>query len=387
MTAVLENGTVAELHVDDLNVSHYHVGDIYIGRVKNIVKNIQAAFIEIQPGVECYYRISDNPDPVFTKKLGKKPLCIGDELLVQIEREAVKTKVPTVTSNLNLTGKYAVLTHGNRQIGVSAKLPKELRQTFKDTFQSYAGDAYGFIIRTNAAALTVEELGEELDSLRASYEQLTMLAMSRTCFTCMKQSPREYLTELRNIYQDALTEVIVEDEELYEETEKFLREEQPEDLGKLVRYDDPLLPLHKLYSVEHVLQEALKERVWMKSGAYLVIQPTEALTVIDVNSGKCVLKKADSQAFYKINKEAAREAARQIRLRNLSGIILIDFINMKDEMEQQELLNYFSGQLKADPVRADVVDMTKLQLVEVTRRKVRKPLHEAWPLKRSGNYE
>ena len=352
VTAVLENGTVAELHVDDLNVSHYHVGDIYIGRVKNIVKNIQAAFIEIQPGVECYYRISDNPDPVFTKKLGKKPLCIGDELLVQIEREAVKTKVPTVTSNLNLTGKYAVLTHGNRQIGVSAKLPKELRQTFKDTFQSYAGDAYGFIIRTNAAALTVEELGEELDSLRASYEQLTMLAMSRTCFTCMKQSPREYLTELRNIYQD-----------------------------------DPLLPLHKLYSVEHVLQEALKERVWMKSGAYLVIQPTEALTVIDVNSGKCVLKKADSQAFYKINKEAAREAARQIRLRNLSGIILIDFINMKDEMEQQELLNYFSGQLKADPVRADVVDMTKLQLVEVTRRKVRKPLHEAWPLKRSGNYE
>lgn len=383
VSSVLENGKIVELHVERPDETQFHVGDIYIGKVKNIVKNIQAAFIEIQPGVECYYQMNDNPSPIFTKKIGKKPLCIGDELLVQIEREAVKTKVPTVTSNLSLTGKYIVLTHGNTQIGVSSKFPKEQRTLWKKALADYANSSYGFIVRTNAAQLSLAELKAEIDKQIAAYEQLKLLAQSRTCFSCMKQAPREYLAALKNIYQDGLQEILIEDAQLFDEVFQFLKEEQQEDTKKLIRYEDSLLPLHKLYSVEHVLEEALAERVWMKSGAYLVIQPTEALTVIDVNSGKCVLKKNDPDAFYKINREAAAEAARQIRLRNLSGIILIDFINMEASEEQQELLSFLKNQLQTDPIRTDVIDITKLQLVEVTRRKVRKPLHEVRQKRRS----
>ena len=360
VSSVLENGTIVELHIEKPDSRQFHVGDIYIGRVKNIVKNIQAAFVEIQPGVECYYQMTDNHFPIFTKKIGKKPLCIGDELLVQIEREAVKTKVPTVTSNLSLAGKYSVLTHGNTQIGVSSKFPKEQRTLWKEALADYANSSYGFIVRTNAASLSLAELRSELDKQIGAYEQLKVLAQSRTCFSCMKQAPREYLAALKNIYQDGLQEILVEDAQLFDEVFQFLEEEQPEDTSKLIRYEDSLLPLHKLYSVEHVLKEALAERVWMKSGAYLVIQPTEALTVIDVNSGKCVLKKNDPDAFYKINREAAAEAARQIRLRNLSGIILIDFINMKVLKEQQELLSFLKDQLQKDPIRTDVIDITKL---------------------------
>ena len=152
-------------------------------------------------------------------------------------------------------------------------------------------------------------------------------------------------------------------------------------MEKLRLYEDKILPLHKLYGIEAHLDNALRERVWLKSGAYLVIQPTEALTVIDVNTGKCISKKKDDEAYLKINLEAAKEAARQIRLRNLSGIILVDFINLSKEEYMDELLRVFRQELQKDPIATSLVDVTKLQLVEVTRKKVRKPLHEivtAW---------
>ena len=165
---------------------------------------------------------------------------------------------------------------------------------------------------------------------------------------------------------------------MYEEIKEFLEEHQPEDLEKLRLYSDKLLPLYKLYSIEKHVENALKERVWMKSGAYLVIQPTEALTVIDVNTGKCIDKKRDDRAYLKINIEAAKEAARQIRLRNLSGIILIDFINLSSKELMDELMEYFGKELRRDPIATTLVDITKLQLVEVTRKKIRKPFHEAF---------
>ena len=132
-----------------------------------------------------------------------------------------------------------------------------------------------------------------------------------------------------------------------------------------------------MYNIEKCISNALKEQVWLKSGAYLVIQPTEALTVIDVNSGKCISKKQDLEAIFKVNREAALECARQIRLRNISGIILIDFINMDDAEYMKRLLELLERELSKDPVVTNLVDVTKLQLVEITRKKVRKPLHEA----------
>ena len=382
VTTVLENEKVVELHVSN-NEEHDTVklGNIYVGRVKNIVANINAAFIEVAPGVECYYAIGDNPTPIFTKKIGKKPLCIGDELLVQISKEAVKTKAPTVSSKLNLTGKYAVLTYGDTRVGASAKLAKEEKMRLIELATEYATSEFGIIMRTNAKDAEAALVHAELTKLCKEYQVLREQASTRICYSCLIGAPKEYLSELKNIYQEGLTDIIIEDKTIYGEIKSFLIKEQPEDIDKLRLYEDKLLPLHKLYGIETHLANALKERVWLKSGAYLVIQPTEALTVIDVNTGKCVSKKKDDVAYLKINMEAAKEAARQIRLRNLSGIILVDFINLSKEEYMDELLRVFRQELQKDPIATSLVDVTKLQLVEVTRKKVRKPLHEivtAW---------
>ncbi len=378
ITAVLENDTVAELHCSAANTDEVGtLGNIYVGKIKNIVANIGAAFVEIAKGVECYYPLGECT-PIFTNKIGKKPFCIGDELLIQVSKEAVKTKVPTVSGKLSFTGKYAVLTYGDTRIGVSTKLPKEKREELQRIAQAYISNEYGFIIRTNAKDVSSDILCAELQRLKEEYETIRKVAPSRVCFSCLKKAPATYLTELRNIYQEGLSDIVIEDKALYEEAKQYLMEYQPEDLEKLRLYEDKLLPLHKLYSIEKHLSDALKERVWLKSGAYLVIQPTEALTVIDVNTGKCISKKKDDNAWFAINMEAAKEVARQVRLRNLSGIILVDFINMDDAGKTGELLTYLQKELKNDPIETILVDMTKLQLVEITRKKIRKPLKEAF---------
>ena len=379
LTTVLENEEVVEIHCTkgemDETVS---LGNIYVGKVKNIVANIKAAFIEIAPGVECYYAIDENKTPIFTQKIGKKPLCIGDELVVQVSKEAVKTKAPTVSSKISFTGKYAVLTSGDTRIGASLKLQKEERERLTAIAKKYASNDYGIIMRTNAKDISEEILCLEIEKLVEKYQSLIAIARLRVCFSCLNRSPKQYLLELKNINQEGLIDIVVEDIDIHEEMKQYLEENQPEDLKKLRLYSDRLLPLHKLYSIEKHLDNALKERVWMKSGAYLVIQPTEALTVIDVNTGKCIDKKHDDRSYLKINIEAAKEAAKQIRLRNLTGIILIDFINMSNKEMTDELLSIFDKELRKDPVATTLVDMTKLQLVEVTRKKIRKPLHEAF---------
>jgi len=377
ITVVLEDEKVAELHISKSEEQNtVQLGNIYVGRVKNIVANINAAFIEVAPGVECYYAISENPTPIFTKKIGKKPLCIGDELLVQVSKEAVKTKAPTVSSKLNLTGKYAVLTYGDTRVGASAKLAKEDKLRLIELATEYATSEFGIIMRTNAKDVEPDLLHAELAKLFKEYQNLREQADTRICYSCLIGAPKEYLSELKNIYQEGLTDIIIEDKTIYVEAKAYIEKEQPEDADKLRLYEDKLLPLHKLYGIESQLINALKERVWLKSGAYLVIQPTEALTVIDVNTGKCISKKNDDETYLKINLEAAKEAARQIRLRNLSGIILVDFINLSKEEYMDELLRVFRQELQKDPIATSLVDVTKLQLVEVTRKKVRKPLHE-----------
>ena len=378
-TFLLENDSITEIHCTPENdeKARYQIGDIYIGKVQNIVANIGAAFIEIAPGVNCYFDLQGVPTALFTYKIGKKPLCIGDELLVQISREAVKTKAPTVTGNLNLTGRYAVLTHGNTRIGVSSKIPKKERDAYKLRLQAYQNDRFGIIVRTNAKEAPFEAVVKEIEDLKKEYERLTSNAMSRVCFSCLKSAPPSYITDLKNVYMDGMEEILVNDKEIYEKICSYFKKEMPENLELVHFHDDSGYPLGKIYSTETAVEHALSERVWLKHGGYLVIQVTEALTVIDVNSGKNVRKKGDDESTLKMNLEAAKETARQIRLRNLSGIILIDFINQDEEKNEEVLLKEFRYFLSKDPIQTTLVDITALGLAEVTRKKVRKPLHEA----------
>ena len=383
-TYFIEDGDIVEIHSASASPSEadrHRLGDIYIGKVSNIVPNIGAAFIEIEKGVNCYYDMKDVKSAIFTHKSGNKQLCIGDELVVQISREAIKTKAPTVTGNLSFTGRYAVLTHGNTRIGVSSKIPKSLREEYKRELASLQNDDFGLIVRTNAKDAPFEDVLEEINALKDEYYSLVRTAETRVCFSCLKSAPPSYIADLKNVYMDGMEAIIIGDHDLYTRIHMFFQAELPEKLDLLELYDNPSFPLDKLYSTQTALDKALMERAWLKTGGYLIIQPTEALTVIDVNSGKNTSKSDSEDGAMKVNLEAAREAARQIRLRNLSGIILVDFINLKRDENTQRLLHEFRYYLSKDPIQTTLVDMTTLGLVEVTRKKVRRPLHEEERLK------
>lgn len=370
------------------------LGNLYIGRVENVVKNLNAAFIRISPEQICYYSMDDYKHPIFTKKISqKKPLVEGEELIVQVSREALKTKEPAVTTNLNFTGKYAVLTTENQSIGISSKLSKSDRERLKQLVENIAHPDFGLILRTNAKDATEEEILTEIDALKEEWQLLKENAQHKTCYTCLKKELPAYLREIINLPITNVDELLVDDRmlftqlcDMYHVSEEDLMTKgsvsvpidsvQVTETLSLKYYNDPLLSLGSLYSVKSFLKNALSEKVWLKSGAYLIIQPTEALTVIDVNTGKNVAKKDVQENFLKVNKEAAIEIAYQLRLRNISGIIIIDFMNLTSKEAEDELMSLLRAELKKDPIPTQLIDMTKLGLVEVTRKKVRKSLGE-----------
>lgn len=370
------------------------LGNLYIGRVENVVKNLNAAFIRISPEQICYYSMDDYKHPIFTKKISqKKPLVEGEELIVQVSREALKTKEPAVTTNLNFTGKYAVLTTENQSIGISSKLSKSDRERLKQLVENIAHPDFGLILRTNAKDATEEEILAEIDALKEEWQLLKENAQHKTCYTCLKKELPAYLREIINLPITNVDELLVDDRMLFTQLCDMYHVSKEDLMTKgsvsvpidsvqvtetlsLKYYNDPLLSLGSLYSVKSFLKNALSEKVWLKSGAYLIIQPTEALTVIDVNTGKNVAKKDVQENFLKVNKEAAIEIAYQLRLRNISGIIIIDFMNLTSKEAEDELMSLLRAELKKDPIPTQLIDMTKLGLVEVTRKKVRKSLGE-----------
>ena len=300
LTALVEDGVVAELHCDEEKRASL-LGNIYVGKVRNLVPNIQAAFIEVENHIQCYYSLADNREPIYTKKGNPGKMAVGDELLVQVCRENLKSKPPAVSSNLNFTGNYAVLTTGNRSIGLSSKLSGEEKRTLREWLKPYEDPRFGFIIRTNAREVSRETFCREVEILISHYERLMSTAPYRTCFSILhRNNPADWLTAIRDTYKENLTEIVTDDKGLYEKIRDYMEQYQSEDLEKLRLYEDPALPLIKLYSLENALEGALKERVWLKSGAYLVIQPTEALTVIDVNTGKFDGRKQKQDTFLKI---------------------------------------------------------------------------------------
>ncbi|MGN0335025.1 MAG: ribonuclease E/G [Lachnospiraceae bacterium] len=352
------------------------VGNIYVGKVKNIVKNIDAAFVEVKKGVLCFLPLSEVEGAIFLGNKTSDKLAAGDELLVQVLKDGVKSKAPVLSTNLNFTGKYFVLTTKRRdELGISNKL-SEAERTRLEAYMSGKSDEFGVIIRTNAANATEEELDREYVYLKEVYEKVVHYGVHRTAFSLLMEDQAPFIKQLRNIRQDELEEIVTDDRDIYDQAYEFLKFHQPEDLDKLKFYEDTSYSLWKLHGLESVLDDATRKRVWLKSGGYLVIEPTEALTVIDVNTGKYDGGKNVSQTFKKINLEAAQEAAKQLRLRNISGIVIIDFIDMDNEEDRQEVLNELNRLLKSDPVKAVLVDMTKLNLAEITRKKVKKSLLE-----------
>ena len=380
--ALEEQGRISQLNFSE-TASKGILGNIYVGKVQNIVKNIHAAFIEIADGIMCYYSLDDKAEPVFTNPKKDSVMKIGDEVIVQVSKEGMKTKLPSVSSNLNFTGRYLVLTSQRKELGFSGKLNKEEKKRIREFLEGEMPENSGIIVRTNARNAKKEEILEELKNLQTRYETLLKKGHSRVCFSLLEEHIPDYLQTLQNVYTQTLDEIVTDNPEVFQAVRNYLNCYGEYEIP-LRFYEDKLLPLSKLYSLESVLERGLQERVWLKSGGFLVIQPTEAFVCIDVNTGKFSGKKEIQETFRKINLEAAKEIAWQLRLRNLSGIILIDFINMENQEDKKELLHTLQAYLNQDPIKGTVVDITPLNIVEVTRKKVRKPLLEEWKALNEG---
>ena len=305
---------------------------------------------------------------------GKKPVQ-GQELPVQIKKAAVKSKQAAASCKLEFSGKYAVVANGGTAKRISSKITnEEVCVRLKRLLEPFQEEPFCIILRTCCENAPDELIQEECRRLLREASDVMQKSATRTCFTRLYQPEMEAVRFARDMGRGILSRIITDERDIYE---KLLQSEALAE-ETIVFYDDPSYSLDKLLGIRSKLTKALERHVWLKSGASLVIEPTEALTVIDVNTEKAVNGTRNSETtFFKINMEAAREAARQIRIRNISGIILIDFIDMKEKRHIEELLHELEKEFRRDSVKTALIDMTKLGIVEITRMKLRKPLWES----------
>lgn len=389
------------------------IGAIYIGKVKNMVKNIDACFVEIANGELCFLPGKSAATFQVLNRRQDGRILEGDELLVQVVRDAQKSKQASVTTQISLSNDYFVISMGAKKVCYSAKLSSKQKESLETlllehgisgpdgclaqecrallseeesrklrqdgaALDSYALPSTGMIVRTKAAeSESPEELLRQFHELFAEYFQLLHYARYRSCFTCLKEAETEVASAIKQFTGSAEAksfEVITDQKALYEQLKNDGQEKGIP--WNLRFYADDMLPLSALYSLESKMKTALSSKVWLKSGGYLVIEPTEALTVIDVNSGKYESGKEAQDTYRKINLEAAEEVAFQLRLRNLSGIIIVDFINMRSRDDNNMLLQTLRKFVKQDRVNTTIVDMTPLGLVEITRKRTSRPLRE-----------
>ena len=354
------------------------LGNVYRARVSNLSPNINAAFVDIKKGESCYLSMDDYH--------GEK-LKVGDLVTGQVVRDKIKTKRYAVTTDISLQGDYAVTTLF-APVGVSSKITdsarkKELKTLMQNLLiaeqdaQFYLAEGnvaeierikkltLGGIIRTQAEHAEDAAITREIEGQARLLYSIMKKSEYATQYTCLYHTEVEYIKDIRRMHALQDVEIVTDIPEVTEA------------ISEIPLYTDEYT-LTLRYSLASLLEKTLSKRAYLKSGAYLVIEPTEAMTVIDVNSGKSIKGKNAEEQFLKINIEAAKEIARQLRLRNISGIVMIDFINMKEESHNHELMKNLAEYVRTDPVRTTVVDMTKLGLVELTRQKGKRALHEVF---------
>lgn len=368
---LLRNSRIIAIQVGKPSQNQNMIGNIYVGRVKNISSNIGAAFVEIKNGEMTFLSLTEAKDAVLTNRAADGTVKPGDELLVQIVKEPAKTKLASVSSRLSLAGSYVIIENRKGGTGgrvrVSSKLSAKYNHLYKnlEPLQEIAGK-FNLIVRTNAeTAEDVSEVAAEAARLSNQMEHILEVGDKRTCFSCLHQCEPTYNTFIKNCYRSEYDEIVTDEKEIYD---SLLEDCVMKDY-KIRFYEDKMLPLYKLYSIETRIQELMDKKVWLKSGAYLVIEQTEALIAIDVNTGKYESRKNKEETYFKINLEAAETIAIELRARNLSGMILVDFINMSDSGHMEQLTQRMRDLLKKDVVPANVVDITGLGLMEITRKK------------------
>lgn len=364
------------------------VGSIIVGRIGQVAANIQAMFVDIAPGIRGFLPFKNIKAPIYCSGTEHTAMPVqGDVIVVQVIRAAVKTKEAVLSTELTLPGRYIVLDRLGKSIHYSGKVSQKQRENMKDwlTQQNISASTrgkYGYILRTNAFSLTDRSpVLKEMELLAGKMEHICSFAASRTLYSVLDAPYEDYIAALRDTYSLSFDRIVTDIPEVYGQLQAYFKESDDQDaLQKLSFFDSgkKVMTLLNFYKLDDKVAEALGKNVWLKSGGYLVIEPTESLTAIDVNTGKYTGKSAAEDTFLKINLEAAEMIALQMRLRNLSGMILVDFINMKEPAHNDMLLERLRACVLKDPVHTSVIDMTPLGLVEITRKKILKNLKEQY---------
>lgn len=369
-TILFQDNVMQEIHVE---ADESILSAIFMAKVKNISKNINAAFVELFDGQMAFLPLEDVKDCSFLHSIDGR-LREGDEIPVQVIKEAVKTKDPVVTTKLSVNGAYAVVSLDKKKSGFrfSRKLSADKKHELIDALSGIELPAdYAYVVRTGAGELTdFSVLFKELHYLISQMDEILLRAKTRTCFSCIYQGAPSYIDFLHHISNIDYEEIVTDIPNVYEALQVHYKG------NKSIRLYQDTFPLKKLYSIETKMEELFSEKIYLKSGGTIFIEYTEAMTVIDVNTGKCISKKDKDTLNYQINLEAADMIARQLRLRNISGIIIVDFINMESEEYKAKLTQELKKLLKKDSVSCNYVDITGLGLVEITRKKVQKPIYE-----------
>jgi ribonuclease G len=426
--AILEDGKLAELFVETPGKDR-NVGDIYLGKVAKVMPGIRAAFIDVGLQQDAFLHFSDighieeysslfdeddeeeenaesgaseshsNSNVVkehsdgFPQKreadtavIEEKPrrehrqeppvnLQKGQDILVQITKEPVGKKGVRVRSALSLPGRFLVLLPFDGKVGVSKKVSnfKEKRRLRK-LVRSFLPDGFGAIIRTVAEGKDEEMIKQDLDELIKSWNNIEKSVKSEKAPALIYKDMNTTSSVIRDLFSDAVEHVVVDDKKLFKEIKSYVQWMSPDMLDRVEHYHEKE-PIFDKYGVEKDIQSLLSKKVWLKSGGYLYIEKTEAMTVIDVNSGRYAAKKEQEQNSLRTNLEAAREVCRQLRLRDIGGLVVIDFIDLEDDKNKKKIYDEMKKEFRRDRAKVTVLPMTEFGLVQITRQRIRQSVH------------
>ena len=349
---------------------HEHlVGNIYKGVVQNVLPGMQAAFVDIGRSKNAYLYIGDGKTDMGHQ--GRRtPIHVGQVLPVQITKEEVGTKGPRATLHLAIPGRSVVLLPRSAYIGTSHKIQDEQeRKRLFDIAKSACPEGMGVILRTAAAGQSSESIQQDIHSLASLWQSVAKRLKTARNTGLVYQDADIVLRIVRDFFDDEVADMVIDDEKVYNRVVEMLQELQPQRAEKVKLYQGR--DIFAEYAIEQAANSLNDRQVQLRSGGFLVIDKTEAMTVIDVNTGSFVGNLNLGETAFALNQEAAKEVMRQLRLRDIGGIVLVDFIDMEKPAYNEALLQQLRQLAQQDPTKVNVVDITSLGLVEITRKKSR----------------
>lgn len=379
--AVIEHGVTHELHIERTSARGL-VGNIYMGRVVRVLPGMQSAFIDIGGERAAFLHVADiwgsrqnGPGGAAGTPI-ERLLAEGQNLVVQVVKDPIGTKGARLSTQISIAGRFLVYLPQESHIGISQRIEdEEERQHLREKLQQLLppDEKGGFIIRTMAETATDRELQCDVEYLRKLWHGIQERAQAAASLTLLYQDLNLSLRVLRDFVHEETARILIDSRESFLALQQFAAEFTP-NVAPRIEYYQGERPLFDLYGVEDEIEKALARRVELKSGGYLIIDQTEALTTVDVNTGGYVGGRSFDDTIFKTNLEAAHAIARQLRIRNLGGIIIIDFIDMDSEEHKNAVLHEFRKALVRDRTRMTVNGFTQLGLVEMTRKRTRESL-------------